>query len=1395
MLALVAALAVPPFVNWDQYREAFESQASDLLGQPVRVEGSTSVRLLPLPSVTFADVSVGEGNDGQPLLRAENFHIDMELAPLLKGDVVIVNMILRKPVLDVPLDQAGQLALVNRLGNSDRGDGGTISLDNINVEDGILRIRDARFEREFILRDINVAASAKTIEGPWFVDGRFSRLDESYQIQGSTGTWKPGTKSIRLKGTVRPKSQPYDLDFDAPISFADGEPRLVGTFAVSPMLRQPAAEKIAFQRPSETSAYQAFLTGSFDLQPIGLSVPDYQIELGDRDDPYILKGAAVVEFGENSSFSISANGQQIDIARMEMLQSGVQSQGGRALTLSDRIKVIEDVLNAIPRFEADGEVSLTLPAMVVGDTTIRDLQLQARPSSSRRGWDIGELTALLPGRTQLEAAGTLVLGEFFGYEGQLLVASQQPSGFANWVSGNTPAAVRNLSSAGFEAQATIDRNRLHLRDMEIVLGGAQLRGDVMRSFDGAEGQGVSTTARLSGQSANFDQLLALLDMFGGQTPNSAQNFSLALDARQLTIRGIEASEVIFQGDFTDGTLSVQELSVGDVAGAALTVTGAMRQMMTEPEGRFEGTIATADPAEILALVEDRLPGLAGVSALRRNAPTLGDANLNWSVESGQPDEDRLVFALRGSAGGTQIVGDLSYLPDMLRPPEDDEPWPVDGEIALDNPNAARLLQQLGLPVSDLVEIGAGAISATVSGDETEGFQTVVDFAIAGSTLRASGNLASLENDGAIRPMGTLDTVLEISDLDPFILLAGLPVPGLGDRNALNAKLALTLDEDSIAANDLTGALEGVGFSGSVAINHQNQPRPLVSGQLRIDQMPFSLVPLLVYGPEGGGDAVFTPLFSGLDGDVKLSVPVVTVKDAPSLQDASLVASIRDGDLAMENIEAKWFDGSLSGLLTFARSGSTRILSGQLKLDDAALGAAVQAAGVDAQISGRVDMAGTFEGTGETRSAITDSLTGNGSYTIRDGTLFGLNDQALPAILAGFDAERRDEAQLSAAELEALGLFDGTFAFDEAEGAFTLASGVVRGNGIRVTNTNGQLTGDLRIDLRDGSLEGGAKLAFEPGREAMPGAAPEVDLAVSGPVGDIRPTVDPTLFSTFLGMRLAQQREREFESQKQNILERQRLLRRVSLISLEQRERDRLAQERLEQQRIAEEMRRAAETRAEAERLERERLAREEAERLAREEEARLEAERLAEEARLEAERLAEAARLEAERLEEERLAEEARLEAERLERERLAEEARLEAERQAEEARLAAERREAERLAEEARLEAERLAEEARLEVERREAERIEAERLAEEARQAEEAKQEEERLQAEREAQRQLLEEQRKEAEREAQRRAAAERLRDQPLRESLDTSDEPAFQQQLRLLRKRTLESLSGN
>src|SRR6266478_5228000 len=85
ILALVAALVGPHFVDWTQYRATFEREATQLAGMPVRIAGSIDVRILPTPTLALGQVEIGSA--AQPQGKAREVYAELALGSLMRGAV------------------------------------------------------------------------------------------------------------------------------------------------------------------------------------------------------------------------------------------------------------------------------------------------------------------------------------------------------------------------------------------------------------------------------------------------------------------------------------------------------------------------------------------------------------------------------------------------------------------------------------------------------------------------------------------------------------------------------------------------------------------------------------------------------------------------------------------------------------------------------------------------------------------------------------------------------------------------------------------------------------------------------------------------------------------------------------------------------------------------------------------------------------------------------------------------------------------------------------------------------------------------------------------------------------------------------------------------------------
>src|SRR5712675_3051632 len=149
ILALVAALIGPYFIDWNQFRPQFEAEATRIIGAPVRVGGNLDARLLPAPSLQLRSVTVGGANDlGK--VRADKLDVEFSLGSLMRGEWRATELTINSMALDLGLDSQGRVDWPVTTGTFNVG---TLAIDRLNLT-GRIALHDASSRGTLELNDI-----------------------------------------------------------------------------------------------------------------------------------------------------------------------------------------------------------------------------------------------------------------------------------------------------------------------------------------------------------------------------------------------------------------------------------------------------------------------------------------------------------------------------------------------------------------------------------------------------------------------------------------------------------------------------------------------------------------------------------------------------------------------------------------------------------------------------------------------------------------------------------------------------------------------------------------------------------------------------------------------------------------------------------------------------------------------------------------------------------------------------------------------------------------------------------------------------------------------------------------------------------------------------------------
>src|SRR5215469_12413518 len=240
ILALVAALIGPFFIDWNQFRPQFEAEATKIVGAPVRVAGALDARLLPTPTLRLRSVVVGGANDlGK--VRADKLDVEFSLGDLMRGQWRANELTVGDLALDLGLDQQGRVDWPAWNGSFNFA---SLAIDRLNLT-GRIALHDAASRSTLELNDIVFSGDVRSLAGAVRGDGNFTVEGTRYPFRVSSGQ-SPDGGATRVHLNIDPGQRPISVDVEGLLSFKARAPRFEGTA----VLALPPPKKAADNAPA-----------------------------------------------------------------------------------------------------------------------------------------------------------------------------------------------------------------------------------------------------------------------------------------------------------------------------------------------------------------------------------------------------------------------------------------------------------------------------------------------------------------------------------------------------------------------------------------------------------------------------------------------------------------------------------------------------------------------------------------------------------------------------------------------------------------------------------------------------------------------------------------------------------------------------------------------------------------------------------------------------------------------------------------------------------------------------------------------------------------------------------------------------------------------------------------
>ena len=808
----------------------------------------------------------------------------------------------------------------------------------------------------------------------------------------------------------------------------------------------------------------------------------------------------------------------------------------------------------------DGSVDVTLPAIVLGETSLRDLRLAARLDDA--DWVVDRLSLSLPGRTRLRASGSVTSVEPFHFDGEVVAASRQPTGLALWLGNEVDDALRELGSLGIEARVVLDEEGLTLPSFEIASGSDRIEGSLVGARDGR-----AVNAKLSGARIDIDDAASAANAVLGPDPLSSTALTLEANFASATWDGVDLTELAVRGRFESGIAEIESLSARDVAGAAVNASGTFTD---EPGGLNSLSLVfdAMDPVAATSLLAERVKGEWTALVATRGAdlgPVAGDVSIEWHT-----GEVVAGFEATVGLGETRLEGGGT-----LELGADDGSSPARSDIAtvanmtsatfdIEAADLADLLRKAGVPA--LGDFGRGATVAVEYERLARGHRGDVSLA-AGDDLLAATVLASTGET-------IIDLRADVANVEDYADMGGSDLSA--DGVALTARATATgngdlwrikVDEATVDAVPVSGQVAGAGRRWQGALRTEVLSVPWVASLLT-DWNVAMLVP---------GRLAEVPLavkaLPAIDLVLSVEAGSATIVDGLVATNVSTEIEIAPSRVSIGNLEGAMGTGTL------ALDLSVRDLAGEVSIAGRFAVESMETADVPFGLAsdvegGTIMVDGAVEATGSTLAALAESATGTGSFTLADGAVDIIDPLALSRIYARIDgnAEVLDAGLVTkAVEAE---LFGGPFAPRRIVTDWTLSGGTLRATQQPAVDAGTRVSSSVTLDLRSGEVNAELRTRLSVPDDRGEGGDPTVRVSLKGPVTEPNRSLDVGSLTGFLNLRAFEIERDRVAALRAALVETQRLRRETILFAERERREER---ERLE--RVERERRRAAERRA------------------------------------------------------------------------------------------------------------------------------------------------------------------------------------------------------------------------
>lgn len=1101
IVALVSALVGPVLVDWGQYRPYFEAEASRVIGMPVRITGAIDARLLPAPSLTLHRIETGAAG-AKPILRARTLQVEFGLGSLVRGEWRADEMRLDGPEIVLGIDAAGRLdAPKFEIGfEPDR-----LAIERLAIQDARLTLTNAANGASLVMEHLTFRGEARSLIGPFKGEGVATAAGQLYGYK-LAGSRRGEDGGLKLRLSVDGADRPLSFETEGTLFVGESRPRYDGTVTVS----RPAGHVLPNGRAVANVPWRA--SGRVRATSASALIEQVDFQYGPEDQAAKFGGSAEFRFGAQPRLDGVVSSRQIDADR---LLTPDATRRPPAALLKALAETLSGVKPPLPITLGIGIDNLTF-----GGAVLQAVQGDVRSDSDV--WNLDSLEFRAPGLTQVRVSGELSGTDGLAFAGPAVVESADPRALVAWLEGRTDATRAISGALSARGDVTLGRERIAVERLRAEFDRRIVAGALAYTF-AADQRPARLEATVTAAEFDLDAAIAFAgNAFAGASFERPGDIALALDFGKASYAGMEARRTRAKLKFDADGLLIEEFSIADVNGAAVTASGRIDTSSRAPRGsiamtvdaqRLDGALRIAD--RFAPQAARAVQGLAGKTAATRLS-----AKLDVGTTIGANAKTTAKLVVDGAIGAVRVAISAQGTGDAAAPRAAD--LVVDGR--LDAGDGAALAELIGLDRYAGLDKRSARFTVRAGGALDKALAINGAFAGAGLDATATGTVAFGE-DG---PRGAVDLAIAAADAKPLRREGGPAV-------AVDLKTHLVVDADRVTLADLKGSIAGHPLSGRLAVS---RARPFkVEGQIDADRIDlptligFGLaVPVLPSSRRTAGwiaePFAATPLVD-IVGRVDFSARRAVLTPSFVAEPLRGTLLLDGGRVKIDGVEGRLANGRLRGQGEVELGAHAVSAEGQMTLDEAELSHLLPKA-PQGTPSARISLNVKAAAAGRSPAALIGGLRGEGALTVDGLQAVGLDPAAIAAAIRAADQGVPVDA-VRIGDIARSALDRGALTVPWAGGGFTIADGRVSLRELSAPARDADVVFAGNLDLANEALDLRIALIGAAGADAPAGVRPRILVALKGPAAAPRRTIEVAELVSWLTLRSVEREAKRFEA--------------------------------------------------------------------------------------------------------------------------------------------------------------------------------------------------------------------------------------------------------------------------